>query len=174
MRERVTGSSGEASCPNGSSSREAQMLLVEQGVDEGVRIEGKDVFHFFADAGEDDRQAELGGDGEHDAALGGAVELSENDAGDASGFGEEAGLLQAVLAGGGIHDEQRLMRCAGDQFFGGATHLVELLHQVGLGVEAAGGIDDEDVGSARLSGGAGVVERGGGIATLFGLDDGDA
>ncbi len=82
--------------------------------------------------------------------------------------------LQAVLAGGGVHDEQRLVGRAGDQLLGGAAHLVELLHQVGLGVEAAGGVDDEDLGAARLGGGAGVVERGGGVAALLGLDDLDA
>ncbi len=46
----------------------------------------------FADAGVDDGKLELGGDGEDDAALGGAVELGEDDAGDVGGFGEEAGL----------------------------------------------------------------------------------
>ena len=54
-------------------------------------------------------QAQFAGDGDDDAALGGAVELGEDDAGDLGGFGEEAGLLQAVLAGGGVHDEQRLV-----------------------------------------------------------------
>ena len=34
------------------------------------------------------------------------------------------------------------MRGSGDEFFRGATHLVELLHKVGFGVEAAGGVDD--------------------------------
>ncbi len=38
-------------------------------------------------------------------------------------------------------------------------------------MEAAGGVDDEDVGVAGLGGGAGVVERGGGVAALFGFDD---
>ena len=81
---------------------------------------------------------------------------------------------EAVLAGGGVHDEEGLVGCAGDELLGGAAHLVELLHEVGLGVEAAGGVDDEDVGAARLGGGAGVVEGGGGIAALAGLDDVDA
>ena len=52
------------------------------------------------------------------------------------------------------------MRSAGDKLFGGAAHLVELFHEVGLGVEAAGGVDDEDVGVAGFGGGAGVVEGG--------------
>ncbi len=47
-------------------------------------------------------------DGYGDAAFGGAVELGEDDAGDAGGLGEEARLLQAVLAGGCVHDETAL------------------------------------------------------------------
>ena len=76
------------------------------------------------------------------------------------GFGEEAGLLKAVLACGRVHDEEGLVRCAGDEFFRGAAHLVELLHEVGLGVEAACGVDDEDLRASGFGGGAGVVERG--------------
>ena len=68
-------------------------MLVEEGVDEGAAVEGEDVFDLFADADVEDGELEFGGDGEDDAALGGAVELGEDDAGDAGGFGEEAGLL---------------------------------------------------------------------------------
>ena len=57
-------------------------------------------------SGVDDGELEFGGDGEDDAAFGGAVEFGEDDAGDAGGFGEEAGLLEAVLAGGSVHDEE--------------------------------------------------------------------
>ena len=69
------------------------LASIEKGVDEGVRVEGEEVFHLFSDAGVDDGELEFGGDGEDDAALGGAVELGEDDAGDAGGLGEEAGLL---------------------------------------------------------------------------------
>src|SRR4029077_7473299 len=120
------------------------------------------------DAGVDDGKLEFGGDGEDDSALGRAVEFGEDDAGDVSGFGEEASLLEAVLACGGVHDEKGLMWGAGDEFFRGATHLVELLHEVCFGVEAASGVDDEDLRAAGLGGDAGIVEGGGGVATLFG------
>ena len=147
-------------CWASSGFREGYAGLVEEGVDEGFAVEGEDVFEFFADAGVDDGEFELGGDGEDDAAFGGAVELGEDDAGDAGGFGEEAGLGEAVLAGCRVHDEEGLVGGAGDESLRGATHLVELLHEVGFGVEAAGGVDDEDLRAARLGGGAGVVEGG--------------
>jgi len=52
------------------------------------------------------------------------------------------------------------VRGAGDKFFGGAAHLVEFLHQVGFGVEAACRVYDEDLGAAGFCGGAGIVEGG--------------
>ena len=83
------------------------------------------------------------GDGYGDAAFGSAIELGEDDAGDACGLGEEAGLLQSVLAGGGIHDQEDFVGRFGDETRCGAAHFVELIHQAGLGVEAAGGVDVE-------------------------------
>jgi len=85
--------------------------------------------------------------------LAGAIEFGEDDAGDVGGFSEDARLLQAVLTCGCVHDEEGLVGCAGDEFFRGATHLVELLHQIGLGVRAAGGVNDDDLCAAGLGGG---------------------
>ncbi|CAM5342321.1 hypothetical protein SCYAM73S_02539 [Streptomyces cyaneofuscatus] len=45
-----------------------------------------------------------------DAALGGAVELGEDDAGDVHDLGEDPGLDEAVLPGGGVQDEQDLVQ----------------------------------------------------------------
>ena len=46
------------------------------------------------------------------------------------GGGEFAGLGEAVLAGGGVENEEHVMRGAGDNFRGGALHFLELGHQV--------------------------------------------
>src|SRR5580692_2898906 len=134
----------------------AFLRLVEEGIDEGNGVEGDKVFELFSDADEVHWQAKYVGDGDDDATLGGAVEFSEHDAGDAGGLSEEARLLQAVLAGGGIDDEQHLMRRAFNLARGGARHFVELLHKARPGVEAAGGVDEEDVGGAGFGGGESV------------------
>ena len=118
--------------------------------------------HLFADADEADGQIHLLGDGDGDAALGGAVELGEDDAGDAGGLRKQPRLLQAVLAGGCVHHQQHFVRRAGDQARGGAAHLVELVHQSGLGVQAAGCVHVEILNAARLGGGNGVIEHGSG------------
>ena len=66
---------------------------------------------------------------------------------------EQARLLQAVLTRRRIHHQQHLMRSAGNQTRGGAPHLVELIHQPGLGMQAAGRVHIEIVNGARLGGG---------------------
>ena len=88
--------------------------------------------------------------------------------------GELARLLQAVLAGGGVHDEEDFVRRAGDELCGGAAHFVELVHEAGFGVEAAGGVDDELGDVAGFGGAECVVEDGRGVAALAGLDHFDA
>ena len=51
-------------------------------------------------------------DRQRDPALGGAVELGEHDPVDRHRLGEQLGLAQAVLAGGGVDGQQRLVRRA--------------------------------------------------------------
>src|SRR4029077_16623695 len=76
--------------------------LVEQRAGVGFRVEGNQVVDLLASADEADGQREFARDGHHDSALGGGVELGENDAGDPDGGGEFARLRQSVLAGGGV------------------------------------------------------------------------
>ena len=52
------------------------------------------------------------GDRERDTALRRAVQLGQGDTGHIHGFAEESRLLEAVLARGGIDDEQGLVRRA--------------------------------------------------------------
>src|SRR5579883_1302077 len=148
--------------------------LGEEGLGVGVGVEGDEVVDLLAGADEADRQAKFAGNGHDDAAFGGAVELGEDDAGDADGAGKFAGLGEAVLSGGGVENEKDVMRSAGDDFGGGALHLFEFSHEIGLGVEAAGGIDDDGIGVAGFGGGDGVEDDGGRIGTGFLLDDFDA
>jgi methionine synthase I (cobalamin-dependent) len=133
-------------------------------------VELQQVGHLLAYADEADGQVEFLGDGHGDAALGRAVELGEHDAGDAGGLGELARLLEAVLAGGGVHHQQHLVGRAGNQLGGGAAHLVQLVHQAGFGVQAAGGVHNQLVDLARLGGGDGVVKHGRRVAAVAGLD----
>ena len=62
-------------------------LLPQQGIQKGFGGEFEQVGHLLADADEADGEVEFAGDGNGDSTLGGAVELGEQDAGDAGGLG---------------------------------------------------------------------------------------
>ena len=76
-------------------------------------------------------------------------------AGDVDGRGELLGLAHAVLAGGRVDREQRLVRRAGQLALEHAAHLLELGHQVGLGVQAPGGVEQHDARAGLL----GLLDR---------------
>src|SRR6266850_3688027 len=84
----------------------ASFLFPKQRLDETHGIEGFDVLRFFAEANEFDRDIELLADGDDHAAFGGAIQLGEDDAGDVDGLADHLGLLDGVLAAGGIEHEQ--------------------------------------------------------------------
>ena len=92
---------------------------------------------------------ELGLDREHDPALGGAVELGEHHARHVDGLGELAGLREPVLTGRRVDDEQHLLERSG-RAVDDAAELLQLLHQVDLRVQPAGGVDEHEVGVAAL------------------------
>jgi len=80
------------------------------------------------------------GDGDDDAAFGGAIEFREDDAGYADGRGEFAAWLgrsgrwwRPSPEGCRGRRESLLRRC---------VHFFEFLHEIGFGVEAAGGVHD--------------------------------
>ena len=97
----------------------------------------------YADVADGD--FELVADAEGHAAFGRTVEFGEGEAGDGGHFGELLGLLLSVLAGAGIQHEQHVVGRTGQFFLDGAVDFSQLLHQVGLVVEAASGVDDGDI-----------------------------
>src|SRR5712692_43528 len=147
---------------------------VEEGISVGIGVEGNHVVDLLAGAHEADGQAQLARDRDNDAALGRAIELREDDSGDANSRSEFAGLSKPVLPGGGVENQQNIVRRAGNHFGGGALHLFEFSHEVRFGVQASGGIHDDDVGRARFGSGDSVVNNRGGVGAGFLLDDFDA
>src|SRR5207237_7725867 len=74
----------------------------------------------------------------------------------------------------GVEDEKGLVRGAGELLGDYALDLAQLLHQVGLGMQAAGGVDDEHVGIARAGGFDGVEDDSAGVGAGLVADNGDA
>lgn len=83
------------------------------------------------------------------------------------------GLLQAVLPGDGVQHEPHLPRLPGVRLGDGPLHLLELLHEALLGVEAARGVHEEEVQAPRPSGLGGVKGEGGGVRPFRALDHRD-
>jgi hypothetical protein len=73
------------------------------------------------------------------AAAGIAVDLGEDHPGEADGGVELGGDVDGLLAGHGIDDEQRVVG------LDDVAHLPQLVHQLGVDLQAAGGVDDHDV-----------------------------
>ena len=109
-----------------------------------VGMEDVEVGVLLADADELDRAVDDRLDRERRAAAGVAVELRQHDAGDAEAVVELLRRLHGVLAGHGVGDEEDLAR----------PHVVldrvELLHQLFVDVQAAGGVEDDGVVEQRL------------------------
>src|SRR3954465_14061209 len=85
-------------------------LRAEQRAGEVVGVERPQILELLADADQLDGDAQLIGDGQRDAALGGAVELGEDDAGDPDSLAEQLRLPDAVLTRRGVDGHQRLVR----------------------------------------------------------------
>ena len=82
------------------------------------------------------------------------------------GLVEFARLVQRIHAGGGVKHQQDFMRRAGQFLVHDAMQLLQFLHEIVLGVEAAGGVDEQVIGFAGLRGGDSVVRDGGGIGAV--------
>ena len=97
---------------------------------------------------------QLGGNGQDDAAFGRSVELREHDAGDVDRLGELLRLGEAVLPGRRVEHEEHLGDLAG-LAVGDAAYLLQLLHEVRLGVQPAGSVGEHEVEVTR----AGALHR---------------
>ena len=97
----------------------------------------------LAGADEPDRLAGDGAHGERGAAAAVAVHPGQDHAGDADGAVELLGDLDRDLAGQAVDDEQRLAR------LGDVADLGRLVHQRLVDVQAAGGVEHDDVVAAE-------------------------
>src|SRR5215212_1372312 len=111
------------------------------------------------------------GDRDRDPTLSRAIELRQSHARDADGFAEQPCLLDAILARGRVDDEEGLVRRALELLGDHASNFCQLLHQVRLGVQTAGGIDDYDVATAAGRSLDRVVGNSGRVATPFSADE---
>ena len=104
-----------------------------------VGVEALELLELLAGRRVEDRLAGHRLDAERGAAAGVAVELGHQDAVELGRLGELLGDVDGVLAGHRVDDEEDVVRLRP------LLDLGELLHQLGVDVEAAGGVDDQHV-----------------------------
>src|SRR6185436_12774326 len=148
-----------------------RVALHEERAGVVVRVERAEVVDSLSHADELHGNAELMGDRDGDAALRRSVQLRQRDAGHARGLREEPCLLEPVLPRRRVDDEQRLVRSALEPAGDHASYLGELVHEIPLRVQAAGGVDDDDVSLTRTARLHGVVRDGGGIRAARAADE---
>ena len=119
-----------------------------------------------------DWQIEIVEDGKDHAAFGRAIELGDDDAGDAGGIAEALGLLDGVLARGAIKHEQDFVRRVRHNLARDLADFCQLSHQIVIVLQAASGINDEDFVAPRFGGDGGVVDDGAGVGAWTVGDDG--
>src|SRR5882672_9600297 len=114
--------------------------LAEERVREFLGREGAQVFGAFAHSEKPQRQGPWRqGDGANRAALGGAVELRENQAGQPERIVEGLYLGERVLSGVGVEHEPDLVRRARLGLGDDALDLAHFLHEVPLRRKASRG-----------------------------------
>ena len=102
----------------------------EQLFHKALRGKGQQVIDALAHADKAHRQAQALLDRHNAAALGGAVQLGQDDAGGIGSLAELLGLTDGVLPGDGIQHQQGLQTGLRAGLFDAAADLGKLCHQV--------------------------------------------
>src|SRR2546423_1388848 len=149
--------SGISCCVTRSPPGDPRLRVrAKQRVDELGRIERRKVIGTLAEADQLHRDTQAALHGDDDATRGRPVQLRQYHTGDVAHLGEHPGLLQAVLPGGGVQDQQRLVDRA--VLLHHPLDLAQLVHQADLVLQPAGRVDQDGV-HARLGAPPYRVER---------------
>ena len=124
--------------------------MAEKGCDEGFGIEILKVFNPFSDTDQANGEFKLFGDCDDDAAARRAVQFRQDQARHPHGFMELASLSQRILPDRGIQDQQHFMGRPRHFLADHTLHFAEFIHEVGLGMQAAGRIDKRHVRRTRF------------------------
>src|SRR5215203_4570458 len=129
------------------------------------------VLHLLPDGYQLDRHPDFVGYGERDAPLRRPVEFGQYDPGQPGNFLEHLSLPEPVLPRGRIDGHEHLVRRTGKLTLHDPLHLVQLGHEVHLGVQPARRVDEQHVRALTPCGVYRLVGDGGSVsATLARYD----
>src|SRR5207244_3494474 len=120
-------------------------FALQHRLSEFAAVEEREVLDLLAGADEARGELQLVANGDDDAAFSRAVELRADDPGEVRGGVKFARLREGVRAGGGVHDEERLVRRGGVGLLQDALHFAELGHEVVLRVQTAGSVAEDEL-----------------------------
>src|SRR5579871_757280 len=109
------------------------------------RSERGKILHTLADADEVHRQLVLLRQGDEDAAARSAVKLGHHQTRDSRRTMKRFHLRQRILSHRGIEHQEHRVRRRGVHLADDANDLFQLIHQLGLVLQAAGGVDQKHV-----------------------------
>ena len=125
-------------------------LLSEERVHEGLRVEGLEILDLLADPDQLDRHARAPGRcGSTMPPLAVPSSLVSTRPVSPTASWNIRACCEPVLAGGRLEHHQRLVGRAGQLAVDHALELDQLVHEVGLGVQAPGGVHEQHVDVAR-------------------------
>ena len=110
-----------------------------------ARGERREVVDPLADTDEMHRQSVFFRQRHQNAAPRGSVELGHHEASDPCRTMKRLDLRQRILSHRGIQHQQHRMRRRGVDLLDDANHLFELVHQFGLVLQPAGGVDQQHI-----------------------------
>ena len=128
-----------------SVCRHAIGSILKQRLCKFLRHKRAQIFHFFAHANPFHRHGKLRLDADDDTALCRPIQLREHHAGNRGRLREKLCLADSILARRGIQHQQGLMRRTRYLAGNHPMDLLELFHEVCLGLQTSCSIDDQNV-----------------------------
>ena len=128
------------------------------------------IIQLFAHTDEVNGNGFFAGNGAQHAPFGGAVQFGHNESGEAQGFIESLHLHQGVLTRVAVNDQQDFVRRSSIGFLHHALDFFQLFHQVQLGGQAAGCIDQHHISAAGFARRHGIKTDRSRIATFLADD----
>src|SRR5690606_13244571 len=141
---------------SGGMSVIGSVLESDQQAREGPGVERLQVLDALADPDQLDRGVRGLGHRHQHAAAGGAVQLGHHQARDIGGAAEDLFLLQRIAADGGVQHQKGFVRRLRIDLLQHPHDLEQLVHQLLLVLQAAGGVDQNHVVALGPGPGEGV------------------
>ena len=148
------------------------ITMMEGRINELAFVEELQVFHALSQTDILHRHLQLVADTYHHSTFCRSVEFGDSHAGDLCDSRELLGLFEGILPRTAIKHEHYLVGSIGQHLLHHVLHLLQLIHQTHLIMQAPCGIDDDHIGLIGLCRTQGIESHGGRVGPHLLFDDG--